>query len=119
MSHTILYAATLGHGSAWDHSQPIEGQELWPEHRDFMNAMEDEGFIVLGGPLGDGAKVLLVFDADSEDQIRSRLARDPWHVRDLLIHREGRALGDPDQQPPDGLVGGCFLIDCRICPPPA
>ena len=82
---TVLHAVTLGHGSGWDQSQPIEGQQLWPEHRDFMNVMEDEGFIVLGGPLGDGENVLLVFDAENEDQIRTRLATDPWHERDMLF----------------------------------
>jgi hypothetical protein len=80
----VLHAATLGRGSGWDHSQPIEGQQLWPEHRDFMNEMEDEGFIVLGGPIGDGEHVLLVFDA-SPEEIRARLATDPWHERDMLF----------------------------------
>ena len=28
MSLTVLHAVTLGHGSAWEHSQPIEGQQL-------------------------------------------------------------------------------------------
>jgi uncharacterized protein YciI len=80
---TVLHAATLGHGPAWDHAQPLEGQQLWPEHADFMDALVDQGAIVLGGPLGDGDKVLLVFDAEP-DEIRERLAADPWHERQLL-----------------------------------
>jgi len=80
----VLHAVTIGHGSAWDSSQPIEGQQLWPEHAELMDAMADEGLIVLGGPLGDGEKVLLVFDA-TPDEIRARLATDPWHERDMLF----------------------------------
>ena len=49
-----------------------------------MDAMVDEGLIVLGGPLADGEKVLLVFDA-TPDAIRARLATDPWHERELLL----------------------------------
>ena len=80
---TVLHAVTIGHGSAWDQSQPLEGQELWPEHADFMDALVEEGLIVLGGPLGDGHTVLLVFDAEP-GAIRARLATDPWHERQLL-----------------------------------
>ena len=80
---TVLRAVTLGHGSAWDHSQPIERQQLWPEHAAFMDALVDDGLIVLGGPIGDGDHVLLIFDATPDD-IRSCLSRDPWHERDML-----------------------------------
>jgi uncharacterized protein len=81
---SVLHAVTLGHGAGWDQAQPLEGQQLWPEHAEFMDAMVDDGLIVLGGPIGDGDHVLLIFDADPE-QIRVRLAADPWHQRDMLF----------------------------------
>jgi hypothetical protein len=81
---TLLQAVTLGHAAAWNHSQPLEGQQLWQEHADFMDALVDEGLIVLGGPLGDGSHVLLIFDA-APDDIRACLATDPWHERDMLF----------------------------------
>ncbi len=80
---TVLQAVTIGHGSAWEQSKPLEEQEMWPEHADLMDALVEEGLIVLGGPIGDGHTVLLVFDAEP-DTIRERLATDPWHERDLL-----------------------------------
>jgi len=40
--------------------------------------------VVLGGPLGDGAEVLLIMAADGEDTVRARLATDPWTVSGLL-----------------------------------
>jgi uncharacterized protein YciI len=45
-----------------------------------MDALTDEGVVVLGGPLGrdDGENVLLVVDVESEAAIRARLAEDPW-----------------------------------------
>ena len=45
-----------------------------------MDALVDEGFVVLGGPVGegDGEDTLQVVDAESESAVRSRLAEDPW-----------------------------------------
>jgi uncharacterized protein YciI len=50
-----------------------------------MDALADEGFVVLGGPLGDGEeKFLLIIDAESEQEIAARLADDPWTPPGLL-----------------------------------
>ena len=45
-----------------------------------MNALAEEGVVVLGGPVGegDGDDALLVVDMESEAAIRARLAEDPW-----------------------------------------
>ena len=59
-------------------------QEKWAEHAAFMNALADDGFVILGGPLDDGARVLLIIDADSEGAIQTRLAADPWTPMGLL-----------------------------------
>lgn len=47
-----------------------------------MNALVDDGFVVVGGPLSDGA--LLIVTANDEEEIRARLALDPWIEMDLL-----------------------------------
>jgi uncharacterized protein YciI len=72
-------------GPAWDHSRGRREQTGWDEHAAFMDGLADEGFVVLGGPVGagDGENVLLVVSADSEATIRARLAEDPW-PSDLL-----------------------------------
>jgi hypothetical protein len=53
----------------------------------FINALAEEGFVVLGGPVGevDGQNALLVVDADSEALIRARLAGDPSQGSILTI----------------------------------
>jgi uncharacterized protein YciI len=45
-----------------------------------MDALTEEGVIILGGPIGegDGDNTLLVVGADSESAARTRLADDPW-----------------------------------------
>ena len=67
-------------GPAWDHSRSRREQEGWAEHAAFMDLLAGEGFIVLGGPIGegDGENALLVVDAKDEAEVRARLADDPW-----------------------------------------
>jgi uncharacterized protein YciI len=65
-------------------SLPMQEQESWDAHARFMNALVDDGFVVLGGPLGDGLEALLIIAAESAEEIRSRLADDPWTPMDLL-----------------------------------
>jgi len=59
-------------------------QEQWDEHAAFMDALVDEGFVILGGPLGAGKNVLLIIAAESEQAIERRLADDPWTSMGLL-----------------------------------
>jgi uncharacterized protein YciI len=79
-----LHVVFSEHGPGWAAGRPLEEQELWPEHAAFMDGLVDDGFIILGGPLGDGERVLLVVKADDENAIRSRLAPDPWIGKELL-----------------------------------
>jgi uncharacterized protein YciI len=71
-------------GPGWDSTKPLREQEAWREHAAFMNALDDEGFVVIGGPVGGGPKTLLMVDAQSEDEIRRRLSEDPWVPLGLL-----------------------------------
>ncbi len=67
-------------GPAWDPSRPRREQDRWDEHAAFMDALAEEGVIVLGGPVGegDGDYALLVVQVADEAEIRARLAGDPW-----------------------------------------
>jgi uncharacterized protein YciI len=72
-------------GPEWDRSRPMEEQSGWDAHAAFMDGLVDEGFIVLGGPLGDEERVVHVIEADSEQAVRDTLARDPWSKSHLVI----------------------------------
>jgi uncharacterized protein YciI len=78
------FAVTLTHGSGWDASRPIRQQEAWDQHAAFMDSLVDDGFIIVGGPLGDGSQTLHLVQSPSEDQIKARLAKDPWAAMGLL-----------------------------------
>ena len=74
-------------GPEWDPARRRREQAGWDEHAAFMDALVEEGVIVLGGPTGEGEcdNALLVVDVDSEDEIRARLAEDPWADTMLTI----------------------------------
>ena len=78
-----LFALINEQGPAWDNQLSMRDQEGWNEHAAFMDALADEKFIVLGGPLKNYSKhrTLLIFDAPDEETIRARIAADPW-IRD-------------------------------------
>jgi uncharacterized protein YciI len=72
-------------GPDWDPTRPLEEQSDWPAHASFMDGLVDSGFIVLGGPLADEERVAHAVEAESEDEVRATLARDPWSESHLRI----------------------------------
>ncbi len=83
-----LFALIHTRGPAWNHSAPLEAQPEWAAHAEFMDSLVAEGFIVLGGPLEGSSEVLLIFRANSEQEIEERLAGDPWHKNGLLASKQ-------------------------------
>jgi uncharacterized protein YciI len=80
----MFLVVRLRSGPQWDPSRPLEEQSGWPAHAAFMDGLVDAGFIVLGGPLADEHRAVLAVEAESEDDVRATLARDPWdetHLR--------------------------------------
>jgi uncharacterized protein YciI len=78
------FAVRLVHGPGWDLSRQIRDQDAWDEHAAFMDGLVEDGFIILGGPVGDGEQALHVIEAADESEIEARLARDPWSSAGLL-----------------------------------
>jgi hypothetical protein len=78
------YAVTMIHGPDWNPATGIRQQKAWDEHAVFMDGLVDRGFVLLGGPVGDGQRVLLAIEAVNEQQVRARLDEDPWARMKLL-----------------------------------
>jgi uncharacterized protein YciI len=72
-------------GPEWDPSRPLEEQSGWDAHAAFMDALVDTGFVLLGGPLADEHRVILVVEAESEHDVRATLDRDPWSGSHLVV----------------------------------
>jgi hypothetical protein len=77
MSHFLV---TEVPGPRWDRTRPRREQDGWDQHAAFIDSLAERGDIVVGGPLGDPdfGPALLVFAAESENEVRRRLADDPW-----------------------------------------
>ncbi len=73
------FAVRLVHGPGRDPSRQIREQDGWDEHAAFMDGLVDDGFVILGGPVGDGEQTLHAVEAADENEIEARLAEDPGH----------------------------------------
>ncbi len=94
-------------GPAFDRSKPLDEQSGWRAHAAYMDGLVERGFLVLGGPLPDGA-VAHAVEAGSADEVRAAFAADPWSGTHLVVesvqpwtirldgrHR-GHVVSDPD-----------------------
>ena len=80
-----VFAITLGTGPGWDPARPRREQPRWDEHAAFMDALVADGSVLLGGPLGDGSRVLLAVEAADEAAARATLLDgDPWTPLGIL-----------------------------------
>ena len=84
-------------GPRWDASRGLREQDAWDEHAAFMEALADEGFIVLGGPLGED-RVMHVVVGESEERIVERLAGRSLGADGPPAKRLDRALARPARE---------------------
>ena len=80
----MIFAVTLKRGGPWDWSLELRDQQGFDAHERVMDALVQQRFILLGGPLALEREVLLVVEADSEAIARERLAEDPWLQNGML-----------------------------------
>jgi uncharacterized protein YciI len=81
MFHVVLQRS----GPEWQPGKALEEQTGWPEHAAFMDALVDDGVIVLGGPLADEFRTVHAVEAESEQAVRAVFARDPWSGTHLVV----------------------------------
>ena len=79
-------AVTMENGPRWDYSRGRGEQQAWREHAAFMDSLFEDGFLVLGGPLGDldGRYTMHLIEAADEAEIEARFADDPWAPLEML-----------------------------------
>lgn len=84
MSESTYYAVSREPGRGWASTAPMRQQVRWDEHAVFMNKLESDGRIVLGGPVDDAGKVLLIVRTVDEQEVHALLANEPslgWKTR--------------------------------------
>ena len=84
-----LYAVTREAGPSWTDGKGAFEQPEVNDHAAFMNRLADEGFVLFAGPLAgteqDRIRVLLIADADNENDIHRLLADDPWERTQRVV----------------------------------
>jgi hypothetical protein len=73
-----VFAVFRSRGPAWDDSRGLEEQARWTEHAAFMDALFEQRFALLVGPLEGTRDALLILRASGPAEIADRLAADPW-----------------------------------------
>lgn len=93
------FVALVQRTEAWDHSKEAHEQDGFADHAAYMGGLEAEGFIAMAGLLQDTSDVLFVFVAESEQEVRDRLAQDPWqqdgHAKLVRLEEVGFRIGAP------------------------
>src|ERR1017187_6337452 len=110
-----LFAVIRSRGAAWNDSLPLEEQEDWRPHADFMNALHAEGFVVIGGPLEGTRDALLIFRASDADEIASRLEDQhrPWYI---VEHIAQPAAAFGSSEPSRSVHGAIRVVRNRSLP---
>jgi|SRR5215831_4338697 len=78
------YVIRVERGGSWDWSRDMRAQDGWDGHAAYMDAIFDEGFLLLAGPIGGGRETMWVVEAESAEEIRRRMAEDPWAANGML-----------------------------------
>jgi uncharacterized protein YciI len=98
------FAVRMVHGPAWDARREIREQDDWDSHAAFMDRLVDDGFLIVGGPVGHDHGALHLVESADEQDVRARLAEDPWarsgilcvgSVEPWLIWLDGRLKTQP------------------------
>ncbi len=75
-------------GPAWTEGRGAFDQPGVNDHSMFMNALDDQGFVLFAGPLAGSEhgriRALVIVDADNEAEIHRRFADDPWTLAQRL-----------------------------------
>lgn len=98
------FMAIVERAEGWDQAKPPQDQDGFGAHAAYMHGLEDEGFIAMAGLLQDTFDVLFVLRADSAEEVRERMAQDPWqqdrHTRLARVEEAQFRIGAPEGTAP-------------------
>src|SRR4051794_35378509 len=72
-------------GPEWNSARPMEQQTKWREHAAYMDELVEAGTILLGGPLSDQHRVVLVVQASDSESVAALMGADPWAESHLRV----------------------------------
>jgi uncharacterized protein YciI len=79
-----IFVMVSSAGANRDLSKGSREQPFWDDHAAFIDQLDAEGFILMGGPLVDEGGAVLIVHAADEHEIREKVKDDPWYVQGVL-----------------------------------
>ena len=71
-------------------------QAVRPSHRDYLRGLADQGKLLHAGPFVDDSGSLIIYEADSSDEVQAILDADPFSkegvITDSVIREWNRVL---------------------------
>jgi uncharacterized protein YciI len=68
-------------------AEPEEVNQIRPTHREWLAEQLAEGALLASGPMVDRPAALLIFKADSIEQLNALLDQDPYEVAGVIGER--------------------------------
>jgi uncharacterized protein YciI len=68
-------------------AEPDEVNQIRPTHRVWLSSQLEEGSLLASGPMVDRPAALLIFKAESIEQLNSLLDQDPYEIAGVIGER--------------------------------
>jgi uncharacterized protein YciI len=72
-------------GPHWDDTKEIEEQQFWDEHVKFVDNLFEQGRVVITGPIVDYDRIVIIYEAPNESEIRITFKDDPFLKKGILF----------------------------------
>jgi hypothetical protein len=83
---------------------PAKVAEVRPAHRLHLTALLEAGQLVCAGPLLDDSGALIVYEAETREQVESLITADPFHAAGVFLRWDVRpwkmVFANPQLMPP-------------------
>ena len=74
-------------GPNWDENKEIEQQNYWEKHVKFVDKLFKKGKVVITGPIIHYDRIVIIYDAKNESEIRITFKDDPF-IKNGILHLE-------------------------------
>ena len=74
-------------GPSWDEKKEIEEQKFWVEHVNFVDKLFKKGKVVITGPIIHYERIVIIYEAKNESEIRITFKDDPF-IKNGILHLE-------------------------------
>ncbi|WP_165422864.1 YciI family protein [Ktedonosporobacter rubrisoli] len=71
-------------GPAWIAGKTSREQPYWTEHAAFLDKLFADGMVILGGPFANYSDLLVIIEADTEEQVHSLFKQDPFVLHNII-----------------------------------